>query len=175
LKEFDYQENRPGRKKTISNYRLKRYFFFFAFRGGGTFPPSRRACERPIAIACFRLFTRLPERPLLSSPVFLSCNARLTFCCAILPYRAMIHCLHVWLPALPERSDEIRNYSFSKRRAANIKALTHAARGDSAQGLLDSDPLYWLSCVARSGKGLRKLSASHAFDLGALALLATAV
>jgi hypothetical protein len=34
----------------------------------GTFCPAARASERPIAIACFRLFTFLPLRPLLSLP-----------------------------------------------------------------------------------------------------------
>jgi hypothetical protein len=32
----------------------------------GTFPPLRRASDKPIAIACFRLFTFRPDRPLLS-------------------------------------------------------------------------------------------------------------
>jgi hypothetical protein len=34
----------------------------------GTFFPLRRASERPIAIACLRLFTFLPLLPLLSVP-----------------------------------------------------------------------------------------------------------
>ena len=61
-----------------------RYDFFF-FRGG-TFPRLRRASERPIAIACLRLFTFLPERPDLSFPRFISCIARLTFCDDLRPY-----------------------------------------------------------------------------------------
>jgi hypothetical protein len=59
------------------------YFEFFL---AGTFPPLRRACERPIAIACFLLFTILPEEPDLSFPRFISCIALLTFCDALLPY-----------------------------------------------------------------------------------------
>jgi hypothetical protein len=59
--------------------------FFF-----GTFPPLRRASERPIAIACFRFFTFLPERPLLSFPDLYSCIARLTLRFDVLPYFAMI-------------------------------------------------------------------------------------
>jgi len=55
----------------------------------GTFAPSRRASERPIAIACLRLFTSLPERPLFSVPCLRSCIAGLTFCPAFLPYLAM--------------------------------------------------------------------------------------
>jgi hypothetical protein len=51
-----------------------RYFFFFF----GTFFPALRACDRPIAMACFRLFTRRPL-PLLSVPFFRSCIALPTF------------------------------------------------------------------------------------------------
>ena len=58
-------------------------------RGGGTFPPARRASDSPIAIACFRLFTVLPDRPDLSWPRFISCMARSTFFWAFWPYLAM--------------------------------------------------------------------------------------
>lgn len=53
---------------------------FFAedfFRG--TFAPSRRASDRPIAIACLRLVTFLPLRPLFSLPRFISCISSFTF------------------------------------------------------------------------------------------------
>src|SRR4051812_32657811 len=39
----------------------------------GTLPPARRASLRPIAIACLRLVTFLPERPDLSVPRLRSC------------------------------------------------------------------------------------------------------
>jgi hypothetical protein len=55
----------------------------------GTFPPARRASDKPIAIACLRLVTFLPDRPLFSVPRFRSCIAFLTFCDAFLPYFAM--------------------------------------------------------------------------------------
>lgn len=55
--------------------------FFF-----GTLPPSRRASERPMAMACFRLVTFLPLRPLFSVPFFFSCMARSTFLLAFGPY-----------------------------------------------------------------------------------------
>jgi hypothetical protein len=58
--------------------------FFF-----GTLPPSRRASERPIAIACLRLFTFFPELPLLSVPCFRSCIAFSTLSDAFFPYFAM--------------------------------------------------------------------------------------
>jgi hypothetical protein len=49
-------------------------------------PPSRRASERPMAMACLRLLTRLPERPERSSPRFISCIAPSTFSFALSPY-----------------------------------------------------------------------------------------
>jgi len=45
--------------------------------GFGTFAPFSRASLRPIAIACFRLFTVRPD-PLLSVPVFRRCIADFT-------------------------------------------------------------------------------------------------
>jgi len=48
--------------------------------------PFLRASESPIAIACLRLFTFLPERPLLSVPAFLFFIARLTFFAAPFDY-----------------------------------------------------------------------------------------
>jgi hypothetical protein len=56
----------------------------------GTLPPARRAWDRPIAIACFRLVTFLPERPLRSFPRFRSRIAFSTFLDASFPYLAMI-------------------------------------------------------------------------------------
>jgi hypothetical protein len=44
----------------------------------GTFAPERRASLSPIAIACLRLRTRRPERPLRSVPRLRSCIARFT-------------------------------------------------------------------------------------------------
>src|SRR5204862_5596433 len=54
----------------------------------GTFAPFSRASLRPMAIACFRLFTLRPE-PLLRVPFFLRCIADLTRLLAALPYLAM--------------------------------------------------------------------------------------
>jgi len=66
--------------------RLLDAFFF------GTLPPARRASDNPIAIACLRLFTFLPERPLFSVPRLRSCIARFTLLRALLPYfEAMTH------------------------------------------------------------------------------------
>jgi hypothetical protein len=51
-------------------------FFELRFFEGGTFAPSLRASERPIAIACLRLVTFLPERPLRNVPRL---RSRMTF------------------------------------------------------------------------------------------------
>jgi hypothetical protein len=64
----------------------------------GTFAPERRASDSPIAIACLRLVTLRPERPLRSLPRFLSCIARLTFCDAFLPYLAMFRLHYLQRP-----------------------------------------------------------------------------
>jgi hypothetical protein len=54
---------------------------FFA----GTLPPSRRASAKPMAMACLRLVTFLPEPPLSSVPRFSSCIASSTLSHAFLP------------------------------------------------------------------------------------------
>lgn len=51
--------------------------FFF-----GTFAPAFRASDSPIAIACLRLVTFFPLRPLFSVPLFFSRIVRATFFCA---------------------------------------------------------------------------------------------
>src|SRR5688572_16404959 len=57
----------------------------------GTFAPALRACDNPIAMACLRLLTFLPERPLVSVPRFRSCIAFSTFSEAFLPYFAIVY------------------------------------------------------------------------------------
>jgi hypothetical protein len=67
-------------------------FFFVDFLDAafffGTLAPALRASDSPIAIACLRLFTFLPE-PLLSVPFLRSCMTFFTFSPAFLPYAAM--------------------------------------------------------------------------------------
>jgi hypothetical protein len=53
----------------------------------GTFAPSRRAWDKPMATACLRLVTFLPERPERSFPRFISCMFFSTFCDARRLYR----------------------------------------------------------------------------------------
>jgi len=50
----------------------------------GTLAPSSRASDKPIAIACLRLFTFLPDRPERSVPRLASCIARPTLLPAFL-------------------------------------------------------------------------------------------
>jgi hypothetical protein len=65
---------------------LPRFAVFF-----GTLCPAALASERPIAIACLRLVTFRPERPLFSVPALRSLIARETLADAFLEYfRAMI-------------------------------------------------------------------------------------
>jgi hypothetical protein len=59
-------------------------FFFEAFLG--TLAPSALASERPIAIACLRLFTVRPERPLFKVPALRFFIARPTLADAFLEY-----------------------------------------------------------------------------------------
>src|SRR6185503_6753402 len=60
----------------------------------GTFFPFFRASERPIAIACFRLVTFLPLRPLLSVPFLRFFITRSTSFEALLEYlRAILFLL----------------------------------------------------------------------------------
>ena len=59
--------------------------FFF-----GTLAPDFLASDRPMAIACFLLFTFLPLRPLFSFPDFISCIARFTLLWLFFEYFAMV-------------------------------------------------------------------------------------
>src|SRR5687768_15107475 len=82
---------RPGCTGMQAGTRLHHndHFFRDVVLFFGTFAPDRRACDSPIAIACLRLLTFLPERPLFSVPRFRSRIAFSTFFEAFLPYFAM--------------------------------------------------------------------------------------
>ena len=68
------------------------HFFFRLLFFCGTFAPPRRASDKPMAIACFRVLTVIPARPRVSFPRLRSCIAFFTFCWALGPYLA-IACL----------------------------------------------------------------------------------
>jgi hypothetical protein len=69
-------------------------FFFAVFRFFdalfGTFLPLALASDSPIAIACLRLLTLRPERPLFSVPALRFFIARLTSAAAFLEYLGAI-------------------------------------------------------------------------------------
>ncbi len=73
------------RISNLSNSHLS-YLLFFR----GTLAPARLASDSPMAIACLRLVTFFPERPLFKVPRLRSCIALLTFCAAFFPYLAMV-------------------------------------------------------------------------------------
>jgi hypothetical protein len=60
--------------------------FFLALFFFGTFAPLALASDKPIAIACLRLLTFRPERPLLSVPALRFFIARPTLVDAFLEY-----------------------------------------------------------------------------------------
>src|SRR3954464_14930274 len=92
LSSYVVQRGEVSKKRGISRYFLRDPAFCLRappLRLRGTLPPAFRASLRPIAMACFRLVTFLPDRPDFSVPRLRSCIARLTLLCAFLPYLAM--------------------------------------------------------------------------------------
>jgi hypothetical protein len=67
------------------------HLFLAVFFFRGTFAPDFLASESPIAMACLRLVTFFPERPLLRVPRFRSCIARLTLRLAAEGFVAMAY------------------------------------------------------------------------------------
>src|SRR5678815_694081 len=57
----------------------------------GTLAPACLASDKPIAIACLRLVTFFPLRPLFNVPCFLSCMAFSTFSPAFFEYFAIVN------------------------------------------------------------------------------------
>ena len=75
---------------------------FLAFRPRfavffGTLAPAARASERPIAIACLRLLTLRPERPLLNVPALRFFIARPTVLDAFLEYVRVLRAITILL------------------------------------------------------------------------------
>src|SRR3954449_1953349 len=105
-------------------------FFFF-----GTFLPDLRASESPIAIACLRLLTFLPERPLFSVPFLRFFIAPSTFLDAPLEYFLAITfspgCGRKIICAVEESSICVWVYAVSCPRRS-------AARSISRSGALQS-------------------------------------
>src|ERR1700760_4855098 len=97
-------------------------FFFEAFFG--TFLPSARASERPIAIACLRLVTLRPERPLFSVPALRFFITRSTSAEAFLEYRRAMATLPL-LTGVIVTPDE---GSFSPPPAGDSRCQSRSAR-----------------------------------------------
>jgi hypothetical protein len=80
------------RRANAADRLIGRVYFVYFFRPPrfrGTFAPALRASDRPIAIACLRLVTRFPDRPLRRVPRFRSRMTFSTFFDAFLPYFAI--------------------------------------------------------------------------------------
>src|SRR5690242_6780012 len=94
---------RHARKRTRRTLQrlLKDYFFFF-----GTLAPRLRASDKPIAIACLRLFTFFPERPLRNVPALRFFIARSTFLAAPFPYFRFFAFLAITSSRTKGRSDD---------------------------------------------------------------------
>src|SRR5580700_58744 len=92
----------------------------------GTFAPLLRASERPIAIACFRLFTTppLPPLPERSVPLFLRCITLLTLLLAAFPYFGILFLLH-----------KFRRYCSKPFSFSNLNRWSHLRLPFAKQGL----------------------------------------
>jgi hypothetical protein len=95
---FETTENVDGRDKPgHDEYEQRHYLFalrffaaFFLDAFFGTFAPAALASDRPIAIACLRLLTLRPDRPLFSVPALRFFIARPTLAADFFEYfRAM--------------------------------------------------------------------------------------
>jgi len=65
----------------------------------GTLAPFFRASDNPMAMACLRLLTVLPLRPLFSDPRFIRCMADFTFLPAEAPYLRLLLRFFVAIPS----------------------------------------------------------------------------
>ena len=80
-------------------------------------PPAARAWDNPIAIACLRLVTFLPEL-LLNVPVLRSCIAFATFSDAFLPY---LFAMSLSLDVQDQEKDAIESFCKAcDRRPAHL-------------------------------------------------------
>jgi hypothetical protein len=82
--------------KIAPPYRFAFRFFDFFFRFFGTLAPAARASDNPIAIACLRLLTLRPERPLFNVPDLRFFIARPTFADAFLEYFRVLRAMQMF-------------------------------------------------------------------------------
>jgi hypothetical protein len=106
-----YQFNPLARGHFLDARFLAVFLVFEVFLG--TFLPSALASESPMAIACLRLLTFLPDRPLLRVPALRFFIARPTLADAFLEYfRAMIV-----LPVAAKQSTQLGKVPSRRARA----------------------------------------------------------
>ena len=110
-------------------HRTPRYLRDFFF---GTFLPDRRASDKPMAIACLRLFTVLPERPLFKVPRLRSCIVFFTLALAPLLYFFAIRFSNVSCGAA-SRVRSVRNNAHD-RASVNAGASHRVGQVDAAAG-----------------------------------------
>jgi hypothetical protein len=107
-------------------------FFLEADFLAGTFAPALRASERPMAIACLRLVTFLPDFPLLRVPCFFSCMTFFTFDCAFLPYWAIVLSWAVRatyrIQCPPAHLEQDRFQMFQRKNGLRIEAPPRTTR-----------------------------------------------
>jgi hypothetical protein len=116
------------------------YLFLREDWRAGTLPPFLRASLRPIAIACLRLFTFLPE-PLLSVPFFFRCIADFTRLRAALPYLAI------------GRSDAnavLRSARACVQARRATSTFTECCRGDERDDVAESGTIFATHSKPRS-------------------------
>jgi hypothetical protein len=91
--------------------------------------PARRASDKPIAIACLRLVTRLPERPLRSLPRFISRIARRTLLpLARLYLRTIVLTCWCYRDSVPYLSSSLTRSLRNSRRRAIAKPVGWVTR-----------------------------------------------
>lgn len=116
----------------------------------GTFAPSFRASESPIAMACLRLFTFFPL-PLRSLPCFIACISSWTLLCAFGPYFLLpedlrdVDFLVAIEPVLPsfewEAAADVWVARANKRRSVVLRRFQLIGGCRGGQNVLDVDPL----------------------------------
>src|SRR6185295_6581309 len=127
----------------------------------GTLPPARRASLRPIAIACLRLVTFLPERPDRSVPRLRSCIARSTFWLAFFPYFAIsIILLRTFRAELPKGAQCKASAPVSSPHGAcsSIITMTSAHVPTSRDAVVSQrDYTQWRASVELSAHSVRRI------------------
>jgi hypothetical protein len=111
----------------VDRFQLFAFFFFVFFVDFlpdvlaffGTFLPARRASDSPIAIACLRLFTLRPERPLFNVPALRFFMARPTFADAPLEYLRAVRAMKMPFLVTRQKSRQLQKVPAGSRSATS--------------------------------------------------------